>query len=79
MNNGIVLKNKLYSLRIRGFILDVPARSYINYAKDHSGYMSCTKYYTDGDFINIRVCFRTTKNILLRTDAELKQKVQEEN
>lgn len=59
--NGLIFKDKLYTVRIRGFILDVPAKSYITYVKGHSGYMSHTKCYTDGDFINNRVCFPTIK------------------
>lgn len=79
INNGLIFREKLYFIRIKCFILDVPAKSYITYTKGHSGYMSCSKCYTEGDYISNRVCFPSTKNIQLRTDCEFRQRVQEEH
>lgn len=52
-SNGIYYNTKLYSIKIKGFICDAPAKSYITFTKGHSGYYSCTKCYEKEVFLII--------------------------
>ncbi|KYN27353.1 hypothetical protein ALC57_03261 [Trachymyrmex cornetzi] len=48
--HGIKLKDHIYSFKIRSFICDVPAKTFITYTKGHSGYYSCSKCTVKDDF-----------------------------
>ncbi|KYM97711.1 hypothetical protein ALC62_11613 [Cyphomyrmex costatus] len=74
--NGIYYNTKLYSIKVKAFICDAPAKSFITYTKGHTGYCSCTKCYEPGIFINDRICFPNVDNLTLRCDAEFRQKHQ---
>lgn len=74
--NGIYFKTKLYSVKVKAFICDAPAKSFITYTKGHSGYYSCTKCYERGTYINDRVCFPNTDNLALRCDYQFRSKYQ---
>lgn len=70
--------NKHFSFKIKGFICDVPAKSFILFTKGHSGYFSCSKCDIEGSYINGRVCF-PEKEYNLRTDYAFRQKIQEDH
>lgn len=78
IEHGIIYNFKTYSFKIKYFICDVPAKSYILCIKGHSGYYSCTKCYTEGSYVNGRVCF-PDQNFTLRTDDDFRQKKQPEH
>lgn len=48
--NGIQIKHHTYSFKIRSFICDVPAKSFITYIKGHSGYYACPKCTVKGEY-----------------------------
>ena len=48
INNGFTHELKNFRIRIRGFILDAPAKAYILCVKNHNGYFSCTKCKMEG-------------------------------
>jgi len=41
--HGVTINGIIYPFKIKAFICDVPAQSFIKYTKGHSGYYSCTK------------------------------------
>lgn len=53
------------------FIADAPAKSFILSTKGHTGYSSCTKCITEGEYINNGMCFPDI-NAYLRTDESFK-------
>lgn len=80
INNGFVYNGKQYNVEIVAFICDVPAKSFIKYIQGHSGYMSCTKCDTIGDYKSGRVCFPDSDTCFqLRTDCSFRNKTQEEH
>lgn len=46
---------------VKGFICDAPAKFFIMYIKDHTGFYSCTKCATKGKYVKDRVCFPNFK------------------
>lgn len=76
ITNGINVNHHLYNVRIKGFICDAPAKSFIKCTKGHTGYSSCSKCYTEGEYIENRVCFPDHKNINLRTDFDFRSQKQ---
>jgi len=73
-SNGIYYSTKLYSIKIKAFICDAPAKSFITFTKGHSRYYSCTKCYEKGTYINNRICFPNINNLTLRCDSEFRSK-----
>lgn len=78
IQSGVQIKDCTYQFDIKGFICDVPARSFILCTKGHSGYYSCFKCNIEGSYLNGRVCFPSL-NYTLRTDSDFKTKIQEEH
>lgn len=76
--NGIIFKNQTVPFKIKGFICDAPAKSFIKLTKSHTGYFSCSKCCQEGEFINNRVCFPNI-NYRERSDSDFLMKVQEEH
>lgn len=54
VNNGFYHNGKKYVVEI---VCDAPTKSFIKCTRGHSGYMSCTKCDTEGNFINNKICF----------------------
>lgn len=76
--NGFTFNKRHFSFKIKGFVCDVPAKSFILQTKGHSGYFSCSKCNIEGKYINGRVCFPEEK-FNLRTDSSFRQKLQEDH
>lgn len=77
IHNGISFNNHIYQVRIKAFICDVPAKSYIKYVMGHSGYDSCSKCKIKGVYMERRVCFPDIENFTLRNDSDFRTKVDE--
>ncbi|EFN76345.1 hypothetical protein EAI_06447, partial [Harpegnathos saltator] len=77
--NNIYYNTKKYFIKVKAFICDAPAKSFITSIKGHSGYYSCTKCNEPGEFINNRICFPNINNLTLRSDNEFRRKHQEEH
>lgn len=73
--NGIEIKGQIYPFKIRAFICDVPATSFIKYTKGHTGYNSCNKCTVKGEYFLDRVCYPYFNYFHLRTDNEFRQKL----
>lgn len=78
VNNDFTCQGKRLPFKIKGFICDAPAKSYITYCKGHSGFYSCTKYTQKGKYINGRVSF-IQNNSPLRTDDSFRRQLQPEH
>lgn len=75
-NDGIFINNKHIKCSIDSIICDTPAKSFILQIKGHTGYSSCTKCITEGDFRCNKVCFPEI-NASLRTDLDFRLKTDE--
>lgn len=75
---GIFINNKCIRINIAHFICDAPARCFILNLKGHTGFYSCTKCVTQGQYLERRVCFPeiTAK---LRTHFDFINQEQEEH
>ncbi|CAG9763555.1 unnamed protein product [Ceutorhynchus assimilis] len=78
INNGFVFNNVEYSVKIKAFVCDVPAKSFIKFTKGHTGYFSCSKCFTEGEYVNNNVCFPDL-DFVLRTDEQFRNKVNEDH
>lgn len=77
--HGIKIKDRTYSFKIRSFICDVPAKSFITYTKGHSGYYACSKCTVKGEYYLDRVIYPYLNSSHLRTDNDFRVKLQEEH
>uniref|UniRef100_A0A1Y1L962 DUF4806 domain-containing protein n=1 Tax=Photinus pyralis TaxID=7054 RepID=A0A1Y1L962_PHOPY len=75
--SGISYKNINIKIAPHVFICDAPARAYITLVKNHTGYNSCPKCITEGEYYSNKVIFPET-NQTLRTDETFKNKVDDE-
>ncbi|XP_012555203.2 uncharacterized protein LOC101239790 [Hydra vulgaris] len=66
VDNGFLFNNKRYSVKIHSFICDAPARAFVKGIKGHSGYNSCEKCTTNGEYDGKLIYPET--NAPLRTD-----------
>lgn len=49
MTNGITINQSILKVSISVFCCDAPAKSFVLKIKGHTGYSSCTRFYTTGD------------------------------
>lgn len=77
-NHGFTFQNKYYLFKIKGFICDAPAKSFVKCVKGHTGYFSCTKCTQEGEFFKNRMCFPDT-DFVLRTHDEFLNQTQVEH
>jgi len=66
---------KDFPFKIRAFICDVSARSFIKYTKSHIGYYSYKKCTVKGEYFLDRVCYPYFNYFYLRTDHNFWQKL----
>lgn len=62
ITEGIVLNGSIIQVRIKLFICDAPAKSFILNIKGHSGFYSCSRCIQEGEYYERRVCFPYSKN-----------------
>ncbi|XP_039309950.1 uncharacterized protein LOC113004041 [Solenopsis invicta] len=73
--NGITINGRNINCRLEALICDTPAKAFVMCVKGHSGYSSCTKCQTEGEYVGNRICFpqinappRTDNNFIRKTD-----------
>lgn len=76
ITNGITINGIIYPFKIRAFVCDVPAQSFVKYTKGHSGYYSCTKCETKGEYYLNRVCFPYLEISNIKTNKKFRLKSQ---
>jgi len=76
VSHGITVNGIIYPFKIKAFICDVPAKSFIKYTKGHSGFYSCTKCEAKGEYYHNRVCFPYLEISNVRTDKKFRLKSQ---
>lgn len=76
LTHGIEHNGIIYTVKIRSFICDVPAKAYIKCVKSHGGYSSCDKCTEYGKHINGRVVLHKL-NAQLRTDDSFGEQADE--
>lgn len=73
MEKGFAFENKIFNVKLRSFICDAPARSFLLNVKGHTGYYSCVKCIQKGEYFKNKVVFQSPENEL-RTDESFRQK-----
>lgn len=73
VEDGFMFKSKNYSCSIKMFVADTPAKAFTLCIKHHSGYSSCTKCYSEGEYVIHRICFPDVGSVL-RTDISFIEK-----
>jgi len=73
VEEGLIFNSKNYTCRIKMFVADSPAKAFALCIKHHSGYSSCTKCYSEGEYVNHRICFPDVGSVL-RTDTSFIEK-----
>lgn len=73
VEEGLIFKSKNYTVRIKNVVADSPAKAFALCIKHHSGYSSCTKCYSEGEYLNHRICFPDVDSVL-RTDISFIEK-----
>lgn len=73
LSNGLVINQELFQIRLKGFIADRPARSFLRCTKGHTGYCSCERCCVKGKMFMRRVIFNDV-NCKKRTDESFRNK-----
>lgn len=76
VTNGIIVNGIIYPFKIRAFICDVPAQSFIKYTKGHTGYYSCSKCEAKGEYYLNRICFPYLDISNVKTNKKFRLKSQ---
>jgi len=76
ITHSVTINEIIYPFKIKAFICDVSAQSFIKYTKGHSGYYSSTKYEAKGEYYCNRVCFSYLDIFNVRTDQKFRLKSQ---
>lgn len=61
-------------MQIEALICDTPAKAFVLCVKGHSGYSSCTKCTTEGEYVGNRICFPQI-DAPIRSDNDFIQKI----
>ncbi|CAN7989636.1 unnamed protein product [Ixodes pacificus] len=78
LTNGLPFSGQLFTVYIRGFVCDAPAKAFLLGIKSHSGFFGCGKCTQEGVFVDGTVVFLET-DAPLRTDEAFAQKAQGEH
>ena len=71
--NGITCSNKKFSVEIKCFVCDAPARSLLKGTAGHTGYHSCERCVVVGTYCDHRVVFNSSVVEPERTDVKFSQ------
>ncbi|KAJ8672818.1 hypothetical protein QAD02_004078 [Eretmocerus hayati] len=73
LENGIVIAERKFTIKIKCFCCDKPARSYIKNVKGHGGYFACEVCMVEGHSIN-KTVYYPMNCAPLRTDASFRNR-----
>ena len=77
INTGLQFNQKKYTIQIRAFIADAPAKSFIKQVKQHGGYYACTHCTVKGSYNKeLKSMSYCQENACLRTDATFRNREQ---
>jgi hypothetical protein len=68
IDTGISIGDVVYSVNIRAFVCDAPARAFLKNIKSHTGYYSCERCEIEGYWKKSRVVFLSNNQIVKRLD-----------
>ena len=71
--NGLKIKDNIFKVRMRGCIMDCPARAMTKNTKGHAGYSACEKCTIYGSRPDNKVVFDKLETCLPRTDEDFAQ------
>ena len=69
MMSNITIGDKSCTFEINAIICDAPARAFVTGTKSHTGYFGCGKCTQEGDYIDHRIVYTETNNILRSDDT----------
>ena len=74
---GIKVKNKIYKIKLRAFIADAPAKSFVKQIKQHRGYYACSHCTVKGIYNReLKAMSYNEVNSSLRTDESFRNNEQ---
>ena len=77
MSTGLHFGNKRYNIKLRAFIADAPAKSFVKQVKQHGGYYACTHCTVKGTYDkNLKSMSYNDVNASLRTNESFRTKEQ---
>ncbi|MEW8548043.1 MAG: hypothetical protein AB2693_31455 [Candidatus Thiodiazotropha sp.] len=65
---GIIVEEKAFTVTLKAFICDAPARSFLKCSKSHTGYFSCERCTIKGVWKHNRITLHSTEPFPPRTD-----------
>ena len=77
VDNGVVINDEIYTLKIHAFVCDAPARAFVKGIKHPSGYSACEKCTEYGEY-DKKVIYRRTDRPL-RTDVAFDEMADEQH
>lgn len=77
ISQGLNFNHRVISVRIKGFIMDTPAKSFLLNTKGHTGYSFCTKCTDYGVWLKNRMTFPELNAPLRSHEAFLEQEDEE--
>lgn len=75
-DEGLCYEEKVYIIKVRCFIMDAPARSFIIGSKGHTGYYSCIRCTQKGEMIQNRVVFPQMEDLEMRSNESFRSRAQ---
>ncbi|XP_075147430.1 uncharacterized protein LOC142221570 [Haematobia irritans] len=79
MQDGLIFADKFFNIKVRCFVMDAPAKSFVLGTKGHSGYYSCTRCTQKGQMLKHRLIFPTECECTLRTNDTFRNRLQPEH
>lgn len=79
IQEGLHYERKTYEIKMRCFIMDAPARSFIIGTKGHTGYYSCIRCTQKGQMFKNRVVFPITTDSSMRCNETFRSRNQPEH
>lgn len=76
-SEGVILKQSVYNVSVKGFICDRPARAFIKQIKNHGAYFACERCIVRGQraenrtvYVELNCSLRTHESFLTQENAE---------
>lgn len=68
MQEGLVFADKFFNIKVRCFVMDAPAKSFVLGTKGHSGYYFCSRCTQKGQIVKHRLIFPNESECAIRTN-----------
>lgn len=76
MQEGLVFADKFFNIKVRCFVMDAPAKSFVLGTKGHSGYFCCTRCTQKGQIVKHRLILPIESECTVRTNDTFRNRSQ---